>query len=324
MTEIDGLAAAQAGVLSAAQLRGAGVTWSLLRSHLGARRWRRVHPGVYAVFTGPLPDLTRVWAAVLWAGPGAVAVHQTAAWVWGLRADLPTLVTVAVPHGRPRRTRAAGVRVVQSTRLARTVHPAKRPPVTTVEDTVLDIAHRAARDSVVIDIVLRACQERFTTSGRLVAAASRRGRLRRRALVGDLLADVRDGVTSPLERRYVHDVERPHGLPRGVRNRGEGVGSARRYRDVQYRRWRLVVELDGRAAHPEDQREHDDRRDNEVALRLERTLRFGWRTVTGTPCLVAGQVGVLLARGGWSGALTACGPTCRVADSATTDELTAR
>lgn len=324
MTDVAALASAQAGVLSAVQLRRAGVSWSLLRSQLGARRWRRVLPGVYAVFTGPLPDLARVWAAVLWAGPGGVLVQQTAAWVWGLRADLSTPLMVAVPHGHPRRTRATGIRVVQSTRLVRTVHPAKRPPVTTVEDTVLDIVHRASRDGVVIDTVLHACQERLTTPARLTEAVSRRRRLRWRALVRDLLADVRDGVTSPLERRYVHDVERPHGLPRGVRNRGEGTGPTRRYRDVRYQRWRLVGELDGRATHPADQREHDDGRDNEVALRLERTSRFGWRAVTGTPCLVAGQVGTLLARAGWPGSLTACGPTCRVADSPTTDALTAR
>lgn len=311
-------------MVSAAQLRSCGVTWSQLRANLAGRRWRRVHPGVYAVFTGALPELSRVWAAVLWAGDGAVVVREAAGWLWGLFPELPSVLTIAVPHGRPRRTRAAGVRLVQNTLLATIAHPVRRPPVTTVEDTVLEIVRRATRATVVIDIVLQACQERLTTPGRLAAAARRRGRLRWRGLVTDVLADVRDGVTTPLERRYVHDVERPHGLPRGLRNRGEGAGAARRYRDVRYRRWKLVVELDGRAAHPQDEREYDDLRDNEIALRQERTLRFGWRSVTGSPCLVAGQVATLLAAGGWPGPVRRCGPACRLPETALTDALPAR
>lgn len=95
-----------------------------------------------------------------------------------------------------------------------------------------------------------------------------------------LLLEVGEGVTTPLERHYVRDVERAHALPRGSRNQLDVGGGRRRYRDVRYQRWRLVVELDGRAAHPEDEREFDDLRDNEVATRGERTLRYGWRSVT--------------------------------------------
>lgn len=122
-----------------------------------------------------------------------------------------------------------------------------------------------------------------------------------------LLTEVADGIQSPLERRYLKDVERPHGLPRGARNRVEGRRGHRRYRDVRYRRFRVVVELDGRAAHPEHDRERDDLRDNELAERGEQTLRYGWRSVTGRRCQVALQVAGLLARNGWAGVATPCG-----------------
>lgn len=181
-----------------------------------------------------------------------------------------------------------------------------------MEDTVLDLIAVSRSERVVIDLVLHVCQHRLTTPARLALAARARRRLRRRPLVGDLLAEARDGVASPLERRYLHDVERRHGLPRGERNRAQLVAGVRRYRDVRYRRWRLVVELDGLAAHPEDRRELDDLRDNEVAERGERTLRYGWRSVTGDPCAVARQVAGVLARGGWTGSVHACGPGCRV------------
>lgn len=66
-----------------------------------------------------------------------------------------------------------------------------------------------------------------------------------------------------------------------ARNRTETAGAARRYRDVRYLRWRLVVELDGLGADPEELRELHDLRAIEVAERGERTLRYGWRAVTG-------------------------------------------
>ncbi len=101
---------------------------------------------------------------------------------------------------------------------------------------------------------------------------------------------------------YARGVEKAHGLPGGVRNLPEGRAGRRRYRDVRYRRWRLVVELDGRAAHPEEDREHDDLRDNElVAQEGTRTLRYGWRSVVTRPCATAAQVAAVLGAGGWTG-----------------------
>ncbi|CAN5168162.1 hypothetical protein BH20ACT5_BH20ACT5_22120 [soil metagenome] len=93
---------------------------------------------------------------------------------------------------------------------------------------------------------------------------------------------------------------------------GRGRRGHRRYRDVRYRRFRVVVELDGRAAHPEDDRERDDLRDNELAERGEQTLRYRWRSVTGRRCQVALQVAGLLARNGWAGVPTPCGEGCPV------------
>lgn len=279
-----------------------------------ADRWTWVHPGVYATFTGPLSDLARVWAALLYAGPTAVASHDTAAWLWELRADLPTRLTIAVPHGR-RILGLPTVYVVQCRRLPGRRPGVRTPPRTTVEDTVLDLVDRARVERPVIDIVLRACQQRLTTPARLSAAARTRPRLRWRALVHALLTEAEDGVASPLERWYLRNIERPHGLPRGTRNRPEGRAGRRRCRDVRYRKWRLVVELDGRAAHPEDEREDDDLRDNEVLERRERTLRYGWRSATGRPCHVAGQVGRLLRQGGWPGRPTPCGPQCALHQS---------
>ena len=179
---------------------------------------------------------------------------------------------------------------------------------------MLDLADDTAAVEDVVTLLLSACQRRLTTAARLRHAAQRRSRMRWRALVKDVLADVVDGVQSTLERRYVRDVERPHGLPRGRRNKGEGERGHRRYRDVRYRRWRLVVELDGRAAHPEEWKERDDLRDNDIlADEGVRTLRYGWRSVTGKPCATAAQVADVLRSNGWTGSLRACGLDCTAA-----------
>ena len=180
-----------------------------------------------------------------------------------------------------------------------------------MEDTVLDLTDAASREDSVIDIVLRACQRRLSTPRRLRERARARSRLRWRRLVDDLLEEVSAGVLTPLERRYFRDVETAHGLPCSERNSTDGPVGRRRYRDVRYLRWRLVVELDGRAAHPQSERERDDLRDNElVEADGSRTLRYGWRSVSARPCQTAGQVVRLLRSGGWTGAPIHCGPGC--------------
>jgi hypothetical protein len=46
-------------------------------------RWRRLHPGVYAAFSGQPGRDPVLWAAVLRAGPRAILSHETAAELHG-------------------------------------------------------------------------------------------------------------------------------------------------------------------------------------------------------------------------------------------------
>ena len=50
-----------------------------------------------------------------------------------------------------------------------------------------------------------------------------RSRYKYRKLVTGILGDVAVGAESPLEMRFLHDVERPHGLPRGDRQQRGGA-----------------------------------------------------------------------------------------------------
>ncbi len=308
---LAGLADLQAGAVTRAQLLASGMTDSQIVAQLNARRWQRIYPGVFVTFTGPLPELTRIWCAVLYAGDGAVASYRTAAWLQGIEDALPSVVEVSVPAGR-RVQRQRGLVVYRSRDLARRTHPARCPPQTRIEETVLDLVEHEDRIDDVVGWITRACQRRRTTAGRIGAAAASRRRMRWRTLVAEVLADVRNGVLSPLERRWRRQVERAHGLPAGEYNCAEADGLRRRYRDVRYARWRSVVELDGRAAHPEESAHRDRGRDNSVVMTGRATLQFGWREVAADPCGCAAQTAKVLRYHGWTGKVRRCGPRCDV------------
>ena len=176
----------------------------------------------------------------------------------------------------------------------------------------MDLVDRATDPDRVVSLITGSCQRRLTTAARLATAATGRARLRWRGLLAEVLEDVLDGVQSPLERRWRRDVERAHDLPAGQRNHIEGPQGSHRYRDVRYLKYRTVVELDGKAAHPPEHRELDHARDNHDAEEAVVTLRYGWRAVAGAPCLTAIQTGRVLARRGWKGRVRPCGPSCPV------------
>jgi hypothetical protein len=124
------------------------------------------------------------------------------------------------------------------------------------------------------------------------------------------LQDAADGVHSPLERQYVHGVERAHGLPPARRQARRRHGSGTRYLDNLYEPFALCVELDGNAAHPAEGRWRDTRRDNANLTQGTRTLRYGWPDVTEYRCRTAAEVAEILRRQGWTGTLRRCGPAC--------------
>jgi hypothetical protein len=299
----------QAGVLSRSQAMAAGLTRSQVVHAVRSGRWRRLHPGVYATFSGPLPFATRLWAGLLHAGPNAVASHATAGYLQGLVDAEPSAVEVSVPDAH-RVVRRSGLRVHRSRRHELRRHPARSVPQTLIEDTVLDLSEGCVREDDVVGWLTRACQRRLTSPVRLRAAVARRARLRHRRLVQEVLDDVATGVASPLESRYARDVEQAHSLPRSDRNAPAVIRGVRRYRDARYRRQRTTVQLEGLAYHPEDESARDDARDNAAVIDGDAVLRYGWAAVVGSPCAVAAEVAELLRSRGWTGQLSPCSPEC--------------
>lgn len=283
------------------------------RRHVRSGRWRVLIPGIYATFNGPVPRLTWWWAYLLHAGRDAALAGEAALWLEGVRDRAPDVVEIHVPHSR-RVKAAAGSVVVRRRRLEILVHPGRSPSRLRVEVAVLDVADRCARPERVIDVVLAAVQRRLTTPERLVASLRSRRRHRWRTLLEEVLAEADDGVHTPLERRYLLDVERAHGLPRAERNvaRPGSESGSTTYPDLWYRRLRVLVELDGIRAHPRESAFRDSARDNRAVAVGDVPLRYGWREVAGDPCAVAAQVAEVLVRQGWTGRPRSCSASCPV------------
>ncbi|HEY7145041.1 MAG TPA: hypothetical protein VH637_12425 [Streptosporangiaceae bacterium] len=302
----------QRGVIACWQAPAVGLELTSIKSQARSGRWQRLQLGVVATFTGEPGREAQLWAAVLRAGPGAVLSHQTAAELDGLACAPSPAVHVSVPVGR-HLSMIPGVRVHRSVRVAQARHPSRLPPRTRIEDTVLDLTQSAASYGIAFSLLCEACGSRLTTPQRLTAALAARPKVRWRTAMSLALADIGAGLHSALEVRYVRDVEQPHRLPRARRQARmrQDQGSVV-YLDNYLDKYRVCIELDGRAAHPAARRWRDIGRDNASAAAGISTLRYSWADVTERPCETARQIAEVLRQRGWPGRPRPCSPTCPV------------
>jgi Transcriptional regulator, AbiEi antitoxin len=305
--------AEQGRVVSRQQLLRAGVCRTTIDAKVKRGLWQRLHPGVYAAFTGTLSWEARLWAAVLYAGPGALLSHETAAELLGLIDTRSLIIHVTVP-ARRRVSPRAGMVIRRSTFDYPRWRPQRGvPPHTFYAETVIDLVAAAGNLDDVVGWVSRGIARNRVTAGELKAAAMAHRRFRWGAQIEEVIDRVAGGSHFPLEFRYDRDVERAHGLPEAIRQakfvKSDG---ARGFRDRFYEQYGLIVELDGREFHPQEQRGQDQMRDNEAAATTGATLRYGWSDVNRTPCDTAAQVYRALRRCGYRGTIRACSAACRV------------
>jgi hypothetical protein len=310
----DGMADDQAGVLTRRQLLGIGLTPSA--ATWLTRDWPQPHRGVYVTFTGPQPWLTRVWAGLLACGPGAVVAGEGALHLHGIIDRPPPRLHIAVPQDR--HPDVGQVRVERRRHLAAVSLLAARPPRLRVECAVLDVAAATADGAGAVALTLAAVQHRRTTVDRLAHHLQQRPRQRWRKEIADALADATWGVHSLLEQRFRTRVLAAHGLPRAEHNAPDvevdvwGGDRGRRYRDIRFRGYGLVIELDGESAHPWQSRHHDRRRDNRLLVKGDLTLRYGWADVEARACEAAAEIGAVLQRLDWRDRPRTCGPNCPI------------
>lgn len=250
-------------VFSRSEAVAAGVSVGRLRGPAYRQIFHDVHSRA-----SDFRDLrVRAVAALRVAPEGALVARQTAAELLGGVVPRSPEIEVALPSGR---MRVRGVRARR--RVSTSAARIGGVPVTTAEDTFVDLAGELGLvDLVVLGDSLVA--RRRTTAEVLVAAAAavrgRHGALARRAA-----GLVRVGVDSPMESR-LRMLLVLAGLPEPVVNHieyDEWGAWVRRY-DLSYPEFRLAVEYDGRQ-HAESQRQWE--RDVE---RREELDTEGWRIV---------------------------------------------
>jgi very-short-patch-repair endonuclease len=297
--------------VSRPQALSSGLTRGMIDALVRAGWWRQVHPGVYATFTGPMTWDARLWAAVLYAGRGAYLSHETAAEINRL-ADSPSqVINVTIPANR-RITPPKGVVIHVSSRKAMLWQPPGTPPYTIAEETVIDLV-RAARDKDdVIALVTSGFNRKLLTESHLRTVAQAHKKLRWRRDLDEIIPLAAGGTHSVLEYHHDWDVQRAHGLPEPVKQakfrKPDGTNG---YRDRYYPQYGgLVIELDGKRFHPDEQRGRDQERDNQVAV-TGSTLRYGWSDIFRKACETAAQEADALRNRGWTGALKPCSPDCR-------------
>lgn len=207
------IGAAQRGLVSRAQLVGAGISRRTISRRVSSGAWIERVPSIVELPGWPSTWEQAVQRAVLAAGPGAVASHRTAAHLWGfLDVERPRMIEVLT-------TREG--RYLDSDAILHTTIHLPADDVTVIEGIPVTARHRTLVDYggvvafptlelLTLDYLRRPDANRDA----LLAAAQARRVPGARAVL-NVLARVPDGASrleSPLEVRVIPFL-RAHGLP---------------------------------------------------------------------------------------------------------------
>jgi hypothetical protein len=314
--ELRKMASGQAGIVTRKQAIDTGMSARAVEWKVRAFEWQRVHAGVYATFTGALPRLAQLWAAVLYAGQGAMLSHESAGELQGLVTKPGAATHVTVPTRR-RVTAFPGLVIHLSDvpeRLAR--YPDGEPPMTLVADTVIDLAEAGGSVDDVYGWVVRALGSKDVPVNvvDLLVVVKLRQKLRWRLELTEAIVAISGGAHSVLELLWDKNVEMPHGLPPAGRQVPFTKASGQvGFRDREYLPWGVIIELDGKESHPDERRGDDNARDRRASVGNKETMRYGWRETRYEGCRSAVEVIRVLWRRGWRGRPKACSRDCPVA-----------
>jgi very-short-patch-repair endonuclease len=290
------------GVLTSRQLLELGVAEATIRRRVRSGAWVRIQPAVYLVEPKRILEVPTIARAALLAGPkGAVASHLLAGHLYGLD-GLPDLVraelTAPIASGRHNAERLI-VHRTAAVDIAETRQP-QGFSATSPTRTLADVAARCADWQLLaaLDSSLRrrlVTTEELADTARLWAGRAGADRLRR------MVRLAQQGSDSAFESRFrlaLHD----GGLPTPELQIRVTIGRFSYRIDLGWRRWRIGIELDGRAFHSSAQAVLEDRRrQNTLLTEGWLILRFTWDDLVHRPEQVIAAVrSALAARATWS------------------------
>ena len=275
------VAGRQHGCVSLAQLLDAGLTRRAVARRVERGWLLRRHRGVYLI--GPLEaPLSRLMAATLAVGAGAVLSHEAAAEAWRLLpGGDPVDVTLARdgPRSRP------GIRVHRVAHLpTEDVARHRNLPLTSPARTLLDLAATHS-PATLARAVEQAELLRLTSHGELTHYLSSR-RSSRGAARLERAVHPTQLTRSEAERRFL-DLIRDARLPTPAAN----TRVAGHEVDFLWPAKRLIVEIDGYAFHSSRAAFERDRiRDTDLPARGYRVLRVTWRRLVEEPIAVVAAI----------------------------------
>jgi very-short-patch-repair endonuclease len=286
------LAAGQHGIVTLDQLVGVGLGVRAVAHRVATGRLHRLHRSVFAVGHTALTVDGRRLAAVWACGPGAALSHRSAGALWGLCRDGSARFEVLVQAFR--RQPSALIRLRMTRRLEPDeVDELRAIPVTTVARTLVDLAavlpanrlERALHEAEVLGLL---------DVMAVLAVAERRPGLRGVKRLRRLLHVPSAGMTrSELEERFLRLCR--HAVARPQLNAHVDVGDRLIEVDALWPGPRVVVELDGAAAHHTRRAfEADRRRDAALAAVGYLVLRFTWARVVHEAPAVIGELRAVL------------------------------
>lgn len=256
--------------------------------------WQRVYPRVYADSPAPLSRTSRLTAALLWLGEGAVLSHTTAAAEWGLQVPSDPQIHLTVPRRRPQRP-PAGLVLHRCTVMG---DPAARGGLlmTSLEHSIIDAAALLRRRSERRAVVADAFQRRMTTRRRLLTELSGVLAHPHRAELLETIELAAGGSHSVAELDYLLFF-RLQGLPEPLRQYPLLTPIGKLYLDLCLPDLLINIEIDGRDGHLSDSdRQRDLRRDAcSVALGWL-VLRLTKRRLDREPEVVAAEIRAVIDR----------------------------
>lgn len=288
----------QHGVVARAQLLERGVSRRAVEVRLQRGSLHPLHRGVYAVGHGKLTMRGKWMGAVLAGGPGAALSHRSAAALWRIR-PRGSEIEITRPkkfRGRP------GIAAHCSALPADEVTMIDGVPVTTVPRTIFDLASMATMRQVeraFNEAEVRQLRDSLSIPDLLERYPGRRGAAVLRAIVGDEAKF--SGVTrNDFEERFAHLVD-AHGLPRPRFNADIAVRGRFFEADALWTGAKLIVELDGRAAHGTKRAFETDReRDRLLQADGWRVVRVTWRQLRDGEAAIAADLRAILGSTLWA------------------------
>jgi hypothetical protein len=249
---------------------------------------------VLRIAGAPVTFESKVLAAVLAAGPGAVATHRTAAVLWKLDGFRAGVIEVAIPRGRT--YRRPGVITHESSDLDRCeVGRVTGIPVTDAARTILDVSRRSS-DARVYGAIESARRQHLADWERLVRtllAHARQGRPGIQRLRRVITLNIaQEEVTDSLLEAITLSLFAERGLPAPVLHFvvHDGQGRFVAEVDLAYPDMMIAIELDGEVHRDQEVFHRDRPRQNELELLGWTVLRFTWRQLKNEPDLVVRQV----------------------------------